>query len=641
MKSRTVAEKRAVLRAVQAMISPDREGGAVPLLTALARQRVSPATFYRWCDQEASGEWDKEKARGGRPAKFGGTTSRSSVAEDGHTLTADEISLLRWFNLQHDSAEFAVKRVAWFSAPEMLVDHEGKPRCPWPPARECVRAAINEGITAARKARRRYHPPLSLMRLAAVTDADRAMHRSRRATLPCQLSVPRDMTFRAECGTLFDLRPGSLIVADDHDCNSPSMQRDAEGTMQAVRQNVAFMDVATLAWLYNAALARRDNAYRLEDQAETAERVVSLHGWPKGFLIERGPWDNHFWLGTPLPAAWGEPEGAVWGGIAARCRVLPQFKPNGKSEIEKGFDRVQKIMAHQCVDVGRRRGEFERATKLVRLAKEGNAHALRQFWGLAAQADAIAAAMWEDSETPHARAAMGGKMVVPAEWWQADCDTTAVLPSERHLFCPLQLPRTVRRDGTVRVSDADYDRVYVFSVSGVFRGLQELDHGHRLFVSFHPGRADLGAWIHNAERATVRNRDALRYGEFLGMAPCVESRPRVVMKAGEDDDYSLPKKRSAAIAAEYRSIMPARGGDRDNFGFRRHSAEKTEVAARGDHAGAAPMGTDREPEAPAVPRSERGGVAALLRQRRGGVAAAAAVPAAAEDFAGALVGAGD
>ncbi len=615
--AKSTVEKRALLRSIEAMISPSHQPAPLTLSAALARADVPAGTFFRWCKEEASGTWDKPKSKGGRPASF--------------ALTEAETAGLRWFALKHDSAEFGVKAWASYARPDQLRKPNGDRECPHEPGRPEIRQRILDGIDAARKAGKRYEAPLSLMRAAYVTDADRALFRGDRPALSSQLRVPHKATWINEAGVELPLLAGVLYVSDDWDNNAPGVYQKECGGLDISRQNLSTMDVRSLAWLHNSGVTRVKNAYRKEDIAAHMEGVVETHGWPAGWLIERGPWDNTFIHGCPVPAEWGEADNFKWGGINGFTRVQEKFEPTGKTEIEQGFNRLQKCLAHKSVDVGRRRGEFQKATALVDRVRAGDIAAARQFWTLVQAADAIADAMEQDNLTDHAREALGGKRMVPAECWHAEAPgvTTPLKAGDRWVFAPLKLPRTVRRDGTVKVTCADYGTVLYFQVSGVFRGLQELDHGHRLFLAFHPGQPERGASVFNAERATARNRDGLGFSEFLGLAPMVERAARADFSKG--GDFTRQQTRSAAVRSEFRAIMPGRGVVADRSEATRSNGDRGLVVRKGTDPVPAVTPVDMETTDAPAPRRERGGVADLLRRRGTGTPAPVPVTAGGED----------
>lgn len=600
----TIAEKRAILRTVQGMISPEREGGPLPLLTALARVGVSSASFYRWCDAEASGAWDREKSKGGRPVRF--------------TLTPAEIECLRWFTERHDSPEFAVKRFAAYAHADMVTDAEGRPACPHAPAREEVRQQILADIDAARRDGRRYHPPLSLLRAARTTEATGAARRGRKKVMNVVTSVPHGDFWIDEGGRRLPLLPGCGFVSDDMSLNQPFRYELPGGASGVGRQMLATMDIASLAWLGANQVGRVKDAYRVQDIAEHFEAIVSQHGWPAWWTIERGPWDNNFVWGCGVPEAWGEPDGFAWGGITMFTRVKDKFTPRGKSEIEQGFNRLQKWLAQSSVDIGRHRGEFEAATRIHARAVDGDEAALARLWTVYQAAEAVAGAMHADNNDDHARAAWNGRRIVPAQWWQeaAAGVCTPLKASDRWVFSPVKEALTVWKDGTVRHSREGYGQ-FVFNVSGVFRGLQEMDRGHRVFVAFHPDAPERGCHVFNAERASVRNRDGLRHGEFLGVAPFVERVARETFAPG--GKYDARDLRTAAVRNEVRAIIPGKPGEGINRASLRTGRGDSATVERGTAPAPAEDGLIHErPPLPELdaPRPSRGGVAALLSSRR-------------------------
>ena len=83
-----------------------------------------------------------------------------------------------------------------------------------------------------------------------------------------------------------------------------------------------------------------------------------------------------------------------------------------------------------------------------------------------------------------------------------------------------------------------------------------LEHGHAVLVAFHPGKPEQGCHVFNAETGT-RNRDGLKFGELLLVAPIAEDAPQFSLSRDEQDAFARRRRAAAAVRSEFRAIVPA------------------------------------------------------------------------------------
>lgn len=212
------------------------------------------------------------------------------------------------------------------------------------------------------------------------------------------------------------------------------------------------------------------------------------------------------------------------------------------------------------INIGRNRGEFERATKTMRSVTNGHRDPLvAGVCEISRLADLAARASTKFcSQDKNGRLAKG----VPDErWLQANpiapgyaAGFTGVELNAEHLqvfFCETQ--DTTMRGGHVAIKRGD--RVLAWCEPELFA---ELGQGYRLTIRFDPSEPTLGAAIFNREVGT-RNRHAFSLGQFLGIAEYAPEAPQIVCGQGlltdEEEAARGHKKRfTSAVRTEYRAI---------------------------------------------------------------------------------------
>jgi len=328
-------------------------------------------------------------------------------------LTAEEKCALRLLRLEKGSAPLAI---------EMF---PGDPVCT-----SETRKAILQKLDDAAARRVRVRWPMSLLRCARTTPEEEALFRGEKHFQVVEHLSHRGLFWLDTDGSRHQLAPGSIYESDDVSVNEP-FRFLADGNWSIGRQTLATIDLFCDLPLGATPLGRAKDAYRTEDIADHCESIVATHGLPLIWRFERGSWQSQWLEGVEYSP------GKFFGSLAELFRFTHTWKSRGKGTCEKTFDLLQSFMAHKSTSVGRKRGEFELATKLALRAAAGNEAALSAFWEIAEAAEGIAQAMKDFSLRPKFRRAFGPQAVVPADlangWRKRPCP-----PSEMWRFCPVK-----------------------------------------------------------------------------------------------------------------------------------------------------------------------------------------------------------
>ncbi len=525
-------------------------------LTANAIRKSLKRRFGQW---KSEGDLkDGRRGQSGRKTKF--------------ELSADETYALRALNLKKDSLSLAI---------ELFASH-----------RACspgTRALILSEMDRASDLGIDPSWPMSLRRAGEVSGEERALFRGDKAFQKYAICDQRGMFFVDEVGEKRQLLPNTIWESDDMSLNEPfSFVNPDNGAIEIGRQVLATIDVYSANWLGVSPIGRTRDAYRIEDIADHALGCVVQNGLPMMWRLERGIWENQFFNGVPLR------DGQLWGGIDSIIRIERVFTPRGKGLIESSFNFLQRLLAHESTSIGRKRGEFQAATKLMSAAQRGNAAAAAAFWDISAAADGLEQAMLAANLRPKQRESFGSKKVVPADLYRTavrrDCSN-----EELWRFCPVKREATVRR-GFLTMPVPHYPLPFRFRVNGISD--LYLEEGYRVLVAFHPGHPERGCHVFNGDD-TARNRSAIPIGERLLMAEMAEDSPQVNFSP-DDLTYRARKNANAAVRSEFRAIV--RAGQtanrvstaRDGFGqtATRMTGPMSEAAERGAIGARMPDETD-------------------------------------------------
>lgn len=590
--------------------NPARKGGAMSLNKAAAVLGEPASVLCVWRQKRAregvAGLKPKQADKCGRKPKF--------------VLNEKEQAALRHCQLRKDSLPLAIE--------DFINDADCRPE---------TRAAILEEMDTAARERRLPRWPVSIQRAGYVSDEMRAHFRGEKHARQFEIIERRGMwLLDPENGVEIPMGPNTLRESDDMSSNKPHRYVDPRtGNLDVGRQNLATIDVYSNAFLGVSPIGRDRDAYRLEDIADHLHDVVLAHGLPQIWRFERGPWENQVIDGIRLkpqirPPDWDEKK--RWGGLEAIFRVQHVFTSGAKGTIESSFNLLQALIDHDPEQnglcIGRRRGEFEQATRLLREATdakaslEKRARAAMHFWDIAAAADGIEAAMQRFNARPKIRKyAFGKQPVVPNDLF-ASATRRECPAHELWRFSPVKDSATVR-GGAIEKSIDHYPFPFRFRVNGCSdpktgeASRFYLEHGYSVLIAFHPGRPEEGCHVFNAERG-ARNREGLRFGELMFVAPLAEDAPQLNLRPDEKE-FLARKNSNAAVRAEFRAIVgPSRTGAngsrarrvstaRDGYGDSARVEQFTGASrssAQGDSGTRGSSHVDSSPGAPAKPLSE-------------------------------------
>ncbi len=410
--------------------------------------------------------------------------------------------------------------------------------------------------------------PKWFVRACILTDEEKLSFLGPKHLASVEPARPRGLFYEAD-GERHPLMPNAVWEFDDESENTPWVELDAEGKARVNRQTLKAIDVYSSFYLGMKAISRSSDGYRVEDQADFLMELIDAHGMPLRCRIERGPWDNNFWWGIPMPKAWWQTETCPafrFGGIDTSAGgpigVIQCFKSRHKGTIEGSFNHRQDIAAHETLDIGRSRGEHEAAAKHLTRAYTNQADAIARFPDAAGRADISADVMQRfNSEAKRRRNLFGSKKVVPAELY-----ATAVrrdLPAaDRWRFLPVKVATTVR-NAHLQMKVKDHELPFLFTAEG-FQPQWDwhayLPHGWRLFAAFHPHRPDLGCHIFNALHPShAQNPQRFPLGMPMGVLPMAERAPQF---SDAPRDFADRKRTLAAIRSETRVMKATQKGVR-------------------------------------------------------------------------------
>jgi hypothetical protein len=268
-------------------------------------------------------------------------------------------------------------------------------------------------------------------------------------------------------------------------------------------------------------------------------------------------------------------------------------------------------MSETFVNLGRTRGEFERAAKKLVQAHHGVKHP-REL-GFIAQADCadrMAAAMVLcNGLVKEGRLQKG----VPDERWTRSTlanPLRELKPEHLWIFLPERRELQIR-GGHVRPEVAG--EVISYGHAELFA---ELGNGYRVIVHFDPTEPTLGAAILNGEEPeSTKNTQGWRMGQVLAIADYVETPPQFMAHASFSPSLDYRKKYNAWCSAAYRGtgLYGRRAGKTDEARDGAGNVARIEVGSRKPEAGSedtAPRPNDGTLAAVPPPRKHRNELAA-------------------------------
>jgi len=437
---------------------------------------------------------------------------------DEHQLTNEEIRVLKLGVIENRSRRLAAMKLLASAA-----------------CQEDTHAKLSAVFDRAAETRMDEQFPKWFTRACIVTDEERLAFRGSKAFESVNGARRRGAFVRVE-GEDVPLVPNALWIFDDESENRMRAELDEAGKVRLNRQTLKAMDVAAAFFLGGMNIDRDSDGYRLEDQARFFLELVDAHGLPQRVGLEKGPWDNNFWLGIPQKREWWQTKECVnyrFGGIDVNaggpCQVIQFTTSRQKGLIEGAFNHRQNLDAHKTLDMGRFRGEHELAAKHISRARAGQMDAFAKFPEAGISADISAETMEEFNDEAKRRAYLyGPRKVVPSELY-AEAVKRELPASERWRFLPVKVAVTVR-NMHIAVKVPRHDIPFQFSAEGFkpqWDSQPWLPHGWRVFACFDPQRLDVGCHIFNALHPDhPQNPGRYPLGMPLGVLPFAPLAPQ-------------------------------------------------------------------------------------------------------------------
>jgi hypothetical protein len=425
---------------------------------------------------------------------------------------------------------------------------------------------ISEVILKPRASKHSITP--TLKRQARVTAETKMLHRGNKNFALGAYSQPRSLTWIDNAGVERPILPGDVDERDDMTLNQPwFVEWEPDGTdpcaekfgVKLLRgQLLVNIDVGSQRGLSFELLARPHDAYRADDIWAWIGRDYREIGLPRfGERMERGIWEAKAIHGIPIaPGQWDHT--VRLGGLGSLgVRRITSYSPHTKS-IESFFNSLQKVLGCTGVQVGRRRGEFEKATKDWLACRAGKKHP-RECGFLHADelVRRIANAIQFLNTEPREGEVYRG---IPDELWKEHVNDNKPLrtldPAQSWIFHPVKREVAIR-DGMVRCKFAENDCSYFFTNPEIFA---ELGRGYRVICCFDPAAPESAVIFDNESGARRKTDGTLRAGVAAGSQICVaelvERVPQYSALDGFDDRIGYERRRrfTAQCRKAYRAI---------------------------------------------------------------------------------------
>jgi len=417
----------------------------------------------------------------------------------------------------------------------------------------------------------------TLKRQARITRESKMLYRGDKNFSLGAYSQPRKLSRIDAGGIERPILAGDIFEADDMTLNQPwfvEWESEPDGpdadpcaAKYGVRllrgQLLVMIDVGSQRILGFLLLARPKDSYRAEDIWSWFGQVFTDVGLPRvGIRLERGVWDSKAIHGLPITDSTWDNKRRLGGLSALGVRAIPSFSPKTKS-IESLFNQLQKVLGVLGVQVGRKRGEFERANSDYLACRAGKKHP--KDCGFL-HADEIAQRVVNACQFLN-RDCREGEVYrgIPDDLWLRDVGGSAARPGDAKslrriepahswIFMPEKRPLTIGAScpGMVRARFAEHDCSYYFTNPELFASL---GRGYRVVVCFDPGNPEQGAVIFNNESG-AKLAEGTQPGGLLGVAEFVDRVPQFSAFDGCDDEGGYDRRRrfSEQCRKAYRSI---------------------------------------------------------------------------------------
>jgi len=418
-----------------------------------------------------------------------------------------------------------------------------------------------------------------------------------------------------------DLMAGDIYISDDMSRNryfwfeldDPDMEtRSNRGDKLAQKYGVALgrQGLYTMdgrgKWLGLTLIGCARDAYTSADVLRHMREILAEYGKPRlGWILEKGCWAARKVDGEEIWATEEERMNVVGGLRSLGFSVDHVHTSEGKALIEVGFNQLQRVQALQegAPDIGRKRGEMERETKLILRIQAGVMHPAEA--GLEHFTEALGldrkACSWMNARKKFGRIQNG----IPDENWVRDTTRFALKklePQDMGVFMPIKFETEIRH-GCVEKKIAG--RSFRFTMPELFG---ELGAEYRLYVMFDDSNPAAGAEIYNLETGT-RNIRNWKFMEHLGNAEWEKERPLF----GYSDEVAESSERRRRNARAFKAAYAGTG----IFGKRAATAIETRDG-RGNLSSISVSGMSAVAPAKAD-EATRPAKASFIRQGRSGV----------------------
>ncbi len=493
--------------------------------SAALKLHIPPATLARWMVRLKECGGDMEEALApvaiGRPVVFAPNEL--------------ELAIARWMRCAKESLNVA----AYFFARDERVR----------PEIAAVILAVEE--KALRTGKDEVWPD-SVRRAFRVNAREKAEHQGKKHAQQEEMVTHRGMFEILEDGSHKDILPGETWELDDYSANQPFTFKDpVTGELFLGRQVLAARDLCSAKWLAFKHIGRERDAYRGEDIVRYIEDLCRTWGVPRRLRLERGSWESEAVHGIEVKGM-----SSRWGDLRDLMLIEHVFKSKGKSIVEGGFNVLQRWLAHTGIDIGRRRGDFEEATKRMRQAQTTGASPL----DLGFLTDDESNLAHEEAarlinSRPMRRSHLEEKVSSDDLAQRLGWHTKPFSEEHAWYFFPCKVKRTVRA-GSVEVSPGNGWPKVRFYLNGE-SGSVYFENGHQVLITYDPARPDLGARVCNGD-LSKRNREGWNMGQCLLTG--VKALPLAPQfNASGILTPHMPVRKKAAASTTFRAIRAAAG----------------------------------------------------------------------------------
>lgn len=488
----------------------DEYQGAIALTDALMRGEnplgYSDSSISRWIKRRTDAD-----AGNPRALLRGKSTGRPPVVRD---FPQDAADRLRRQVLKCGSTALAVQHFA------------DDPLCP-EELRERIIAMPNP-----------HAIPLSLRRICSVTPESKARFRGPVAYEHIGFKCRHNSTvIDPVTEKQRDLLAGDIYISDDMSRNryfwfklpDPEIEtRSNRGDKLAQKYGVAlgrqglYTIDATGKGLGLSLIGCARDAYTSADVLRHMHSILDKHGKPRiGWILEKGCWAAQTVDGKKIYVP-DEERSRVVGGIKSLGFMVEHVHTSeGKALIESWFNYLQRAQSllDGAPDIGRKRGEMERETKLISRIQAGAMHPAEA--GLETIEEALRndlkAVSYLNSKPKYGRIQKG----VPDEVWLRDTRRLELKQLEQKdagVFMPIKIETQIREGCVSKKIGGD---IFRFTIPELFG---TLGSGYRLLLTFDNTNPAAGADLYNLETGS-RNTNSFGFMQWIGHAEWETARP--------------------------------------------------------------------------------------------------------------------